>query len=295
MNNFQMYETKADTIDVDDIAANNNNRIVMRRIKANNEQDVYEKNELYIQHEHDKDGEDCVDYVPGGAVDMGWMGYFIGKSEYLEELIMSYFIPTSGESVEDVLKPFFRGVNNNKSIQKIDFTKANLLGGKVFDIMNPFFKDNHNLTGISIGQCHFDSLESHFLALAIRSCTHKSLQTVILQDNNIADEGMVDIITALSMHPNLVYLDLEANRLGYNSCVALATLLQSSVTELQRLDLSHNQINDEGIEALLPALTNCNHFKGLTLGNNPSITTRGWKSLATVLRSPCSNLEVLLE
>lgn len=91
-----MYETKADTIDVDDIAANNNNRIVMRRIKANNEQDVYEKNELYIQHEHDKDGEDCVDYVPGGAVDMGWMGYFIGKSEYLEELIMSYFIPTSG-------------------------------------------------------------------------------------------------------------------------------------------------------------------------------------------------------
>ena len=34
---------------------------------------------------------------------MGWMGYFIGKSEYLEELIMSYFIPTSGESVEDVM------------------------------------------------------------------------------------------------------------------------------------------------------------------------------------------------
>ena len=34
-----VYEAQADTIDVDDIARNSNNRIVMRRIKRNNADD----------------------------------------------------------------------------------------------------------------------------------------------------------------------------------------------------------------------------------------------------------------
>ena len=71
-----MYDAQADTIDVDDIVTNSNNRIVLRRIKRNAADEFY--NGLYIQHRHDDDGEDCVDYVPGGAYDMGWLGYFIG-------------------------------------------------------------------------------------------------------------------------------------------------------------------------------------------------------------------------
>ena len=75
-----VYEAQADTIDVDDIARNSNNRIVMRRIKRNN---ADENDELWIQNEHDEDedGEDCIDYVPEGTDDMGWLGYFVGKHE----------------------------------------------------------------------------------------------------------------------------------------------------------------------------------------------------------------------
>ena len=47
---------------------------------------------------------------------MGWLGYFVG--EYVEELNIRPFTPTSGSSVSDVMEPFFRGVNNNKSIRK---------------------------------------------------------------------------------------------------------------------------------------------------------------------------------
>jgi hypothetical protein len=60
--------------------------------------------------------------------------------------------------------------------------------------------------------------------------------------------------------------------------VALATLLRSA-TELQYLDISNNDIDDEGIEALVPALANCSHSEELWIHDNPSITTRGWQRL----------------
>ena len=127
-------------------------------------------------------------------------------------------------------------------------------------------------------------------ALALGSCTHKSLQKVELEDNNISEEEMVDIITALSMHPNLKYLDLDGNRLRKNGCLALATLLRCSAKELQRLFISNNDIGDEGMKVLVPALANCTHLEELHLFTNPSITTRGWQSFATVLEAPNSNL-----
>ena len=61
-----MYEAQADTINVDDITTNRNNRIVMRRIKRNAADE--EIIGLYIQNEHDDDGEECADYVPEGGV-----------------------------------------------------------------------------------------------------------------------------------------------------------------------------------------------------------------------------------
>ena len=44
---------------------------------------------------------------------------------------------------------------------------------------------------------------------------------------------------------------------------------------------------------MVPALANCNRLEGLYLSNNPSITTRGWQSFATVLEAPNSNLTSL--
>ena len=67
--------------------------------------------------------------------------------------------------------------------------------------------------------------------------------------------------------------------------------IQSSAKELQYLYLSNNEVIDEGIEALVPALANCNRLEYLHLSRNPSITTLGWQSLASVLEFPSSNLK----
>ena len=75
-----------------------------------------------------------------------------------------------------------------------------------------------------------------------------------------------------------------------NGSVALATLLQYSATELQRLSIANTDIDDEGIEAFVPALTNCFHLQELWLSGNPTITTKGWQSFATILEASNSNL-----
>ena len=61
--------------------------------------------------------------------------------------------------------------------------------------------NNHNLTNNNINECNFGDEGARLFALAIGGSTNKSLQTVELENNNISEEGMVDILTSLSMHP----------------------------------------------------------------------------------------------
>ena len=158
MKTIQMYDAQADGINVDDIATDDTNRIVLRRIKSNEiriDDDGCEiSKDLYIQNEHDDDdGEDCVDYVPESAYDMGWLGYFIGNSDRIEDLHLSAFTPTSGASVAEVLDPFFKGLSGNKSITTLDFGSMDLLGGRVFSMMGRFFENSCSLANLKIHRC----------------------------------------------------------------------------------------------------------------------------------------------
>ena len=107
---------------------------------------------------------------------------------------------------------------------------------------------------------------------------------------------MVDVIVAISMHPQLEHLDLSSNGtdIGRNECTALATLLRCTTSELRTLNLGLNNIDDEGVEVLVDALANVsNKLQQLVLRQNSSITTRGWKALSTLLEMPRSNLTSL--
>ena len=130
-------------------------------------------------------------------------------------------------------------------------------------------------------------------ALAIGSSKNKSLTRVTFENNNISDEGSVDIITSLSMHPHLQNLWWNGNRLGTKGCTALATLLRCSATQLKFLYLDNNEINDGGIEALVPALKGSSNLQTLYMNDNLSITPRGWQTFASILEAPNSNLTIL--
>jgi len=284
MNPIQ-YESLADSIKVEDITANSSSRKVLDRIKRNIAITV-----LYIQNEHDEEeayeGLDSGVYVPEGSNDMGWLGYFVGKSEHLKEIRLTSFTPTSGASVTEVLEPFLMGVNNNRSIQSLDFCQMDLLGGRLFNIFGPFFENSPVLAELYMHECQFGNDGCRLLALAIGSSKTKSLQKVTLLDCNVSDEGLVDIITSLSIHPHLRKLFWTGNRLSTKGCMALATLLRCSATELEHLALGGNEINDEGVDALVPVLKNCSHLHTLVLSNNLAISLKGWRCLATILESP---------
>ena len=298
MNTTQMYDAQADSMNVRKIASNDNNRNILRRIKINSIDEFNTIGDdidiLYIQSQIDEHGYGENNYVPEGAKDMGWLGYFVGVSEHLEQLHFGPLTPTSGLSIMEILKPFFSGVANNKSITKLNFYGMDLLDGKIFTMMCPFFENNNKLSHITITDCQLGDDGWRLLALAIGSSKHKSLQKVLLLSCNVSDEGSVDIITALSMHPHLHTLNLVGNRLNKLGCKALATLLRHSCNTLGSLNLANNEINDEGVDALVPALKNdSNSLHQLWLSGNPSITSRGWQKLATVLESPNSKLKEL--
>jgi len=292
MNIIQMYDAQADSINIDDIAANDNNRIMLNRMKRNSEDDDYNQ-AIFIQDHYDNNGEYCEDYVPEGTRDMGWLGYFVAKNEQLRELNFRCLRPPSGASFEELLKPFLMGVNNNRSIRELYFYDMDLLDGKIFTVLGPFFENSPTFTNLAIHECRLEDDGWRLLALAIGSSKNQSLKTVSLSRNNISDEAFADIITSMSMHPRIEEVHLNGNRLGKNGCITLATLLKCSCTELKTLNLTNNEIDDEGIDALVPALENCIHLGILKLDDNTSISLRGWQQLASVLEAPDSSLTTL--
>ena len=290
---IQMYDAQADSINLEDITNNEINLIMLSRIRRNNAADseiLYIQNEQEIDLDIGETGEDCIDYIPEGDKDMGWLGYFIGKNNHLKEL---YFRYVEGMSI-DIIKPFVMGLNNNKSITSLDFGRGmDLFDGEIFTMLGPFFENNKNLTNLAVKESNLEDDGWRLLALALGRCKNKSLQRVTLSENDISDGALVDIITALSIQPRLQDIEMADNTLSVNGCKALATLLRNSVTELQHLDLGDNEINDEGMDALVPALKNCNQLQTLRLSRNHSITTKGWQKLATILEAPNSNLRTV--
>jgi len=189
-------------------------------------------------------------------------------------------------------EPFFRGLSRNKSIERLLFCCSNLSGCDIFQMLRPFFKNTTSLTAFEVEDCHIGAEGCRSLSLAVGASKKASLKSFQVINCEIEDEQLVEIILALSMHPQLETLYLSGNNLGRNGCAALGTLLRWTTAQLNTLNLSDNAIDDEGIEALMAGLTHSRQLKKLRLSRNSSIAARGWKALSTLLESS-SRLEDL--
>jgi len=237
---------------------------------------------LYIIHTS-IDNQDYNDYIPDKDEDMGWLGYYISNNTHLQ--VLNFYITVVNES-------FYKEMSRNKSINEIYFNGNITLDGNVFRMMGPFFKHNHNLTRIELDECEFGVNGARQLSLALGSC-NKSLKCIDIANYTMEIEQLVDIITALSMHPQLELLHLCGMGIGRNECTALATLLRCTTNQLRVLDLKGNSINDKGLDILVQALADGNTLQILNLISNTSITIIGWKKVATLLENPHCKLEKL--
>ena len=75
--------------------------------------------------------------------------------------------------------------------------------------------------------------------------------------------------------------------------VALFTSLHGSNLDLVKLHLGNNNIDDEGMQLLIPLLSRMSSLKHLTLNGNRRVTPAGWQACTQLLQSPNFALERL--
>eukprot|EP00984_Skeletonema_dohrnii_P010898 scaffold4287_cov110-Skeletonema_dohrnii-CCMP3373.AAC.1 len=214
-------------------------------------------------------------FVVGEGDDLGWLGYFIGKSKYLEKLrIYSW---GEGENIE----AFIEGINRNQSISSLHIGTD--LRGVSFRNLRPFFRNNNNLCQLEFNfEVGLECAESIAFVLDINRC--QSLESLRFEDCNLGEDGFAVIATALSTYPQLEELHLQHNNIGLTGCTALADTLRGwGASNLKTLDLDDNGIDDQGLQTLAAGIANTK-LEELYLSDN-LITAVGLRSMSDYIQS----------
>lgn len=316
------YDLRAGSVRIEDITSDEVNAAILRRLKENDPGFGI----LYIAGDRDEvdwdvENEDGQTYVPSSRTEMGWLGYFVGRSTVLTKL---YLLADGFDDIADKIELFCVELGRNRSIQKLALNK--LSEGRVIPLFGPFLRSNSNLAEIKLHRCSLGSEGCRSLSLGMgEGTTLKSFRISNdpghIDDFSYIGPRLTDIIVALSVHPQLENLELRGCMMRRNDCTALATLLHWSARRLQKLDLFGAMMSDEGLDALssggfmhaalktlnlgstglsdrgIDALTrflmHSNSLRELILNANTSVTVAGWRTLSVALKSPTSNLEML--
>jgi len=235
------------------------------------------------------------DFCIGEGDDLGWLGYFIGKSEYLRILVINYL--PDGDGGHAIVE----GIARSKSIRYI---KINNLSNDGFTSIVRALGSLSQLEELTIGRNTVDPdgwyelrtlLESEVCklqVLCLRGFNYignegmgvlsngligigSSLKYLELSNNSIGNEGLSSLVDALQTCTGLETLHLSGN--DFSSAAAglgsLSILLQRYEVNLKDLNLSRCRINDEGLHALAEGAAN--HCKEIDLDRNESITATG--------------------
>jgi len=164
----------------------------------------------------------------------------------------------------------------------------------IFAILASFFEQNQNLRCIeTMGSCF--SMRSFISAL--KQPKMNRLERIDLSHNDIGDEGLTDLIDALTVMPGLNILSelsLGFNCIENEGCKNLGKFLKSNSLGIQYLDLQHNFMDANGIGFLLTGLFENATLKSLDLSRQMKVNSESWRMLLVYLMSPNCLLETLL-
>eukprot|EP00984_Skeletonema_dohrnii_P026242 scaffold15567_cov74-Skeletonema_dohrnii-CCMP3373.AAC.2 len=311
------YEANAADISLEDITSSEENKQIYQQIR---DDDLAWFNRIALGRE----GRfyfgvlNCALLRVREGDDLGWLGYFIGKSVKLQGLEI-WDLPEREEG-EQQMHAFLDGLARNQSIQRVQVSQQ--LGDYG---STEFLRTLGNMSQLEELLYCCNNLDSNGCStigtlLESGACKLKELH---LYNNNIGDDGVATLASGLtSIGPSLTYLGLSGNSIGneglsamvaaLESCTGLERLdlygndfslataglgslskwLQTVVLNLEHLNLQRCGINDEGLQALAKGATN--HCKDLNLSGNDSITALGLRYLSTSLQSDTCRLENLL-
>jgi Ran GTPase-activating protein (RanGAP) involved in mRNA processing and transport len=109
-----------------------------------------------------------------------------------------------------------------------------------------------HLKNLDLSQCNF--VADAISVLATGFSKNKSLERLKLESCRLEDEEVAELVQALREHPTLRELNLRLNYCEIDAIQAIATLLESSQTCLERLDISQQNPGVLDLSMLAKAL-----------------------------------------
>ena len=279
------------TPSIKDITPDKINRKILHRLKNNDPNFTYiclSPGSTFGWHPRDE-----YEYQPIDSDEYEWLGYYLGKNTHVSTLVFN-----DPDEPEQHMKIFSKGLNKNRSIQKLEIYNMFFSGGNVFHNLRPFFRDNYNFTELHFGSNelgHGDELDGYCILWSIlQECTKRSLRHVNINCVESGDEMIRQNIHKLSQHTQLRSLELKFNNITRRGCRAITKLPQWRTNQFVSLDLCQNSIDDRGVEILMKNAFNINSsMRVLNLSGNTSITNKGWSTLSSLLEGDNSYLEKL--
>eukprot|EP00984_Skeletonema_dohrnii_P009312 scaffold3549_cov110-Skeletonema_dohrnii-CCMP3373.AAC.14 len=275
---YDYYEARAKDVILEDITSSQQNADILERLR-NGDPDM-----KYFSIA--ETAEDFSNFVVRDGDHLGWLGYFVGRSEQLKGLyIEDYNFPDNLN-----MDAFFDGLGHNHSIQNLGISTEI---GEDFKSLGPFLRNNNSLRDLTFTCFNIGLQCARNIASLLGQ--QSSLKCLCFEDTDLYDDGLMEVAVALRKQPQIEELSLLGNQnIGRNGCVALGNALGFMRNpNLAIVHLEYNDIDDEGLHALVAGLINCHNLTSLCLSGNELVTAAGLRSLSTLFQSDHCRLERL--
>lgn len=183
----------------------------------------------------------------------------------------------------------------NKSSLRCISLDANKIGDGSADVLVEALEGHHNLVELSLG----DNEIGRRGCIALRnflSSSKTKLNKLNLENNQIGDDEIALLMDPLCNSKSLRELSLSFNsKITQSGWRMFSACLQNGNSAMEKLDLSSNNVANEGAIALGNALTKNTKLKTLNLYDLnsrgiPLVTATAWKAFFACLRVPTSGL-----
>mmetsp|Transcript_6179 Transcript_6179/g.9013 ORF Transcript_6179/g.9013 Transcript_6179/m.9013 type:complete len:440 (+) Transcript_6179:93-1412(+) len=298
---YNYYEANAADVNLEEITSSAKNAKILQRLRDCDDQLTYLN--LGMQEWHT--------FIISEGDDLRWLGYFIGKSQYLKSLNI-WGVPEG-----DQIDAFVKGIARNKSIRDItvefmsDYARAAIVRavGNCFQLERLSIDCHGNLhpnshsalqTLLESGVCSLRELSLyHSSDDVVTSFANgfkriaESLEVFVLSDDSIGNEGLLAVVAGLASNTSLKELEffMDDFSLAAEGLSSLSEWLQSLPMTLQLLNVQCCRINDEGLQAFAKGAAF--HCRELDLEGNESITATGLSCLSNSLQSESCCIETL--
>eukprot|EP00984_Skeletonema_dohrnii_P012613 scaffold5135_cov131-Skeletonema_dohrnii-CCMP3373.AAC.1 len=191
------------------------------------------------------------------------LGRDISNNTHLDELFLC-----AGALDQHKMSLLFRGLTRSSSINSVTLYRDEFSVPGVRSMV-PFLENANNLTYLCVND---NNLQSEGFNLLFRALRDSPVETLCCA---ICDIGSIEI-DADNFPRNLMDLDLSENSISADGCEEIAKLLQGGGSTLTKLDLTMNNIHDNGAAILADALRNNTSLATLQLTDN-MVTIEGAK------------------